>query len=78
MSAWLIVWFVIGIVTTIAVIAVLIALGRHALVLGRSAKEFQEQVKPLADEISSGGAKASRKASALKVPAPSSSRRTGR
>ena len=52
MSTWLVVWFVIGLVTTVVLIAFFIALGRHAVVLGRSAKQMQEAVRPIADDIS--------------------------
>ena len=68
MSTWLVVWFIVAIVSTGAVIACLVALVRHVLVVGRSAKELQEAVKPLADAITADGKRASDRASALEVP----------
>lgn len=52
MSTWLIVWFIVAVVTTLALIAFFVALGRHVLVLGRTAKRMQEEVQPIADDIS--------------------------
>ena len=45
-------WFVVGIVSTVAVLACLIGLLRHLLVLGRTVKQLQDEVRPIADEIS--------------------------
>ncbi|HEY5905604.1 MAG: hypothetical protein ACAH81_03380 [Actinomycetota bacterium] len=65
MGTWLLVWFVIGIVSTVAVIAFLIALIRHLLVLGRTARRMQDELSPIVQEISSEGARASDRASRL-------------
>lgn len=68
MSTWLVVWFVIGIVTTIAVIAFLIALVRHLLVLGRTARRMQDELAPIVQEISAEGMRASDRAPRLSRP----------
>ncbi len=73
MSGWLLVWLVIVLVTTVVLAAVLIALGRHFLILGRTARRFQEEVQPVADEISRESQRASARAASLQVP----SRRSG-
>ncbi|HJR97190.1 MAG TPA: hypothetical protein VJ979_04720 [Actinomycetota bacterium] len=65
MDTWLVVWFVIGIVTTIAVLAFLIALIRHLLVLGRTARQMQEELSPVVREISAQGTRASDRAARL-------------
>jgi len=57
------VWIAIGLTTTVAIIAVLIALVRHALLLGRTLRRFQEEVQPIADEIAAEGERASSRAS---------------
>src|SRR5436190_785095 len=44
MSTWLVVWIVLGAVSTLAVAALLVALGRHVLLLGRTARRFREEV----------------------------------
>jgi hypothetical protein len=54
-----IVWLVIGLVTTAAALAVLIALIRHLFVLGRALSRFQQEVGPLAAEIGAGSERAS-------------------
>ena len=68
MSTWLIVWFIVAIVSTAAVIACLVALARHVIVVGRAAKEFQQAVQPLADAIGADGERASQRAASLQVP----------
>ncbi|MGZ8579703.1 MAG: hypothetical protein ACXWW9_00290 [Actinomycetota bacterium] len=65
MGTWLVVWFVIGIVSTLAVLAFLIALIRHLLVLGRTARRMQDEISPIAQEISAEGSRASDRASRL-------------
>lgn len=52
MSGWLVVWLVLALVTTAALIAVLIGLVRHVLVLGRTLRRLQEEISPVAEEIS--------------------------
>jgi hypothetical protein len=54
-----IVWLVIGLVTTAAALAVLIALIRHLFVLGRSLSRFQREVGPVAAEIGAEAERAS-------------------
>jgi hypothetical protein len=51
MGPWLVVWFVVGIVSTVAVLACLIGLLRHILVLGRTVKQLQDEVQPIADDL---------------------------
>ena len=54
-----IVWLVIGLVTTAAALAVLIALFRHLFVLGRALSRFQQEVGPVAAEIGAEAEQAS-------------------
>jgi hypothetical protein len=63
-----VVWLVIAILSTIAVIAVLTALVRHVLLVGRTVRELQEAVTPLADEIGQQGRRASERASNVRAP----------
>lgn len=65
MGTWLIAWFVIGIVSTIAVLACLMALIRHLMVLGRTARRMQEELAPVVREIAEDGQRASARASGL-------------
>ena len=46
-----IVWLVVGLLTMTVVLALLIALIRHLLVLGRAAGRFQTEVGPIVQEI---------------------------
>ena len=65
MGIWIVVWFVIGIVSTVAVLAFLIALIRHLLVLGRTARRMQDELAPIVRDISDDGLRASDRASRL-------------
>jgi hypothetical protein len=40
MAPWLVVWFVVGMVSTLAVLACLIGLIRHVMVLARTVKQL--------------------------------------
>ncbi|MEO8422807.1 MAG: hypothetical protein ABI595_02710 [Actinomycetota bacterium] len=51
MASWLMVWFVVGIVSTAAILACLIGLVRHVLVLGRTVKQLQDEMQPIADDL---------------------------
>ena len=51
MSTVVIVWLVIGILSAAVTTAMLIALIRHVLVLGRAIGRFAAEVSPIADEI---------------------------
>jgi uncharacterized membrane protein (DUF106 family) len=59
------VWFVVGLLSMAAVLALLIALIRHLFVLGRATKRFQEEVTPLAEEISALSDRASNRSRGL-------------
>jgi hypothetical protein len=67
-STWVFWWLVISILTTIGVMIVLIALARHAMFVGRSAKRFQEEVAPLAEELNRGSARISEHTSRFERP----------
>jgi len=54
-------------------VAFVLALGRHVLILGRTARRFQAEVSPIAEEIAREGARASEHADRL-----GRTRRTGR
>jgi heme exporter protein D len=62
-SAPFLVWLAVGLVTTVAIIAVLIALVRHVMLIGRTAARLQEEVRPIADAISAETDRASSRAS---------------
>jgi len=65
MAPWLVVWFTIGIVSTLAILACLIGLMRHMLVLGRTVQRFQEEAQPIADELAKEGQRASEHMAAI-------------
>lgn len=65
MASWLVVWFVVGIVSTVAILACLIGLMRHVLVLGRTVRQLQEEVRPIADDLAKEQQRASAHVSAI-------------
>ena len=68
MSLWLLVWYLIAAVTTVAVLVFVIALVREALLLGRTARRLQEEAQPIVDEVSREAARASDRAGSLSLP----------
>lgn len=65
MTTTALVWFIIGLATVVAVLALLIALIRHLMVLGRAARRFQEEVTPIAEDISALSERASNRSRGL-------------
>jgi hypothetical protein len=59
------VWFVIGLLSIAAVLALLISLIRHLMVLGRAVRRFQEEVTPIAEDISALSDRASNRSRGL-------------
>jgi len=51
MTTTALVWLVVGLLSLVAVLAVLIALIRQLFVVGRAAGRFQDEVGPLTQEI---------------------------
>ena len=58
MESWLVVWLVIGLTTTAALLVMLGFLVRHAILLGRTAGRMQEELQPIADELAAASARA--------------------
>jgi len=69
-STWIGIWLLIALLSTMAIAIVLIGLGRHVQIVGRSAAEARDELAPLAEEISRGGTKVSERAQNLKVRRP--------
>jgi hypothetical protein len=67
-NAWILVWFIVALTTSVAVIVFAIALVRHGLIVGRTAKQFQEEAQPVVDDISRQTRRASEHAASLKPP----------
>jgi hypothetical protein len=50
-SGTAVVWLTMGLVTTLAMIALLVALVRHVLLVGRAARQLQDEIEPIRAEI---------------------------
>jgi hypothetical protein len=78
-EAWLVVWLVVGLVTTGALLVMLGYLVRHVILLGRTAGQMQQELQPIADEVAAASARAADTAAGLSERASSdrSPRRKG-
>jgi hypothetical protein len=63
-------WLVIGLVSSVAMIAILVALVRHVLVLGRALARFQQEVSTVASEVTSEGARAGSRSRGISARSP--------
>lgn len=70
MSGPAIVWLIVGLLSTIAVSALLIALVRHVIVLARALGRFQQEVSPIARDIASAGERASTRSQHVSAERP--------
>jgi hypothetical protein len=69
-SSVAIVWLIVGLVSTLAVLAVVIGLIRHVLVLFRALRRFADEVAPISAEIASLGDRTSRGSARLRDERP--------
>jgi hypothetical protein len=67
-SSWLVVWLVVGLVSTAALIAVAVWLVRHVILIGRSVGRVTDELGPITEEISRQSASASDRAAKLRMP----------
>ena len=65
------VWLVVGLVSTAALLAMLGYLVRHAILLGRTASRMQRELQPIADEVAAASARAADAAAGLSERASS-------
>lgn len=70
MSGPAIVWLIVGLITTVAVSAMLIALVRHVIVLARALGRFQQEVSPIAQDIASAADRAATRAERVNAERP--------
>jgi hypothetical protein len=68
MSTWLLVWIIASGVSIAVLCVFLASMGSQALQLTRAARRFQEEVAPLAGDISRGSRRASDRAANLPTP----------
>jgi hypothetical protein len=62
---WLVVWLIVAITTTVALIVVLASLVRQVVLLGRTASRLQQELTPIADEVAAASARAADRAAML-------------
>jgi hypothetical protein len=67
-STWILVWFIVALVTTAALIAFTVALVRHLLLIGRTARQMQDEAQPILNDLSREGSRASDHIAALPRP----------
>jgi hypothetical protein len=69
MDPWLVVWLVVGLLTTVALLAMIGFLVRHVILLGRTAGRMQEELFPIADEVAAASARAADEVAGLSARA---------
>lgn len=79
MEAWLVVWLVVGLITTAALLGMLGFLVHHVILLGRTAGRLQDELQPVTDELAAASTRAANSAADLSGRAKprSSARRRG-
>jgi len=65
--SWASIWLLLAILSTLVFVVFAVSLGRHAVIIGRTARRFREEVVPLTDEVSRDGAAISDRAQGLRV-----------
>jgi hypothetical protein len=78
MGSWLVVWLVVGLITTAALLVMLAFLVRHVILLGRTASRMQQELQPIAEELAAASARAADTAAGLSDRASKAPRRRGR
>jgi len=76
-ASWLVVWLVVGLVSTAALAACGLWLARHLQILGRTFGRVREELTPFTEEIARETARARDRVAAYRMPA-TGKRRTGR
>jgi hypothetical protein len=66
---WILVWFIIGICSTLALIGLVLFLGWHGVLLGRTFQRLGDEIRPLADDISRATDRQSRRLDELRTKA---------
>jgi hypothetical protein len=67
-STWILVWFIVAVVSTSLVLLCVAGLVRHVILLGRTAREMQDEVQPIVEVMSREGQRAATRASSLQPP----------
>jgi hypothetical protein len=65
MSSWLVVWLVVFLSTTVALLVMAAFLVRQVILLGRTAGRMQEELEPIAGEVVAASARAADAAASL-------------
>jgi hypothetical protein len=66
--SWVFVWLFLGIVTTLVFMVFAVSLARHAVIIGRTARRFRNEVGPIAEDVSREGSETGDRAQALRMP----------
>jgi Sec-independent protein translocase protein TatA len=66
--SWVFIWILVSLVTTMVLVAFALSLGRHMLIMGRTARRFREEVGSVASELAQDGAETSDRAQRVRLP----------
>lgn len=65
-STTAVVWLAIGLVTLLAVVAMLVALVRHGMLVGRAVRRMNDEVTPITSEIQAATASSQARRNAMR------------
>jgi hypothetical protein len=65
--SWVFLWLLFGILSTMVFVVFAVSLGRHAVIIGRTARRFRDEVGPMAEEVSREGSETGDRAQALRM-----------
>ena len=68
MRTWILAWFIVAVVSTTVIAICLIGLARHAILVGRTARQAQDEIQPIVADVSREAQRASERASSLQPP----------
>ena len=68
MNTWILAWFIVAVVSTSLVLLCIAGLAYQVVLIGRTARRLQDEVRPLTEALSREGQRASARASSMQAP----------
>jgi hypothetical protein len=65
---WILAWFIVAVISTTLILLCLLGLVRHVILIGRTARQAQDEIQPIVQDVSREAQRASERASSLQPP----------